>query len=183
MQAETNGGALMRYALWIVLLMLLAFSVGCKKPAENAQQAAVEKAIENASGGQVDVDISKGSTTVSDKKTGGTTTVDTSAAGGKMPAGWPKEVPQYPGSKVLASTSTDSTKGKQFMLLLETPDAVDAVLGYYDGKLTGAGYKKTAEIAKEDGKTRFYESDKLMAQFTIFKEGSVSKISLSLGPK
>jgi hypothetical protein len=170
----------MRYALWVVIFMLLVFSAGCKKPADNSQTA-VENAINKASGGQVSADISKGSTTVTDNKTGQSTTISTSG-NGKMPAGWPKEVPQYPGSKVLAQSSTDSTKGKQFVLLLETPDAVDKVLGFYDGKLSAAGFKKTAEMTKEDGKTRFYQSDKLVAQFTIFKEGSVTKISMTLGP-
>jgi hypothetical protein len=83
----------MRYALWVVIFMLLVFSAGCKKPADNSQTA-VENAINKASGGQVSADISKGSTTVTDNKTGQSTTISTSG-NGKMPAGWPKEVPQY----------------------------------------------------------------------------------------
>jgi hypothetical protein len=173
----------MRIALLFVIAMFLTLSAGCKKAAENAQQAAVEKAIEQASGGKVSADAKSGSVTITDKETGSQTTVGTGKGSAKMPEGWPKEIPPYPGSSVVAQSSTSSAKGKLFTLVLDCPDSVDKVLAYYDGKLTAAGYKKGVEMKKDDGTTRFYESSKMSSQITVFAENGKTKVSMTLGPK
>jgi hypothetical protein len=53
------------------------------------------------------------------------------AAGVKIPEDWPKDVAIYPGSKVLMSKSNPT----QQLLFLETPDAKETALEFYETKL------------------------------------------------
>ena len=170
----------MRILIYLAFVIILAFAFGCKKAAETASEGLAEKMIEQSSGGKVDVDLKDSSATIVDKETGSTTTVD--AKGGKMPEGWPKNIPQYPGSKVTQSSSTDTEKGKSFSLIIETQDAVEKVNEYYAKELKGAGFKKTTEMSKEDGVTVFYQSEKDVLTMTIFKENGKTLLSISLTP-
>lgn len=170
----------MRILIYFALVIVLAFAFGCKKAAEKASEGLAEKMIEQSSGGKVDVDLKNGGATIVDKETGNTTTVD--AKGGKMPEGWPKNITQYPGSKVTQSSATDTEKGKSFSIILETTDAVDKVNEYYAKELKGAGFKKSTEMTREDGVTVFYQSDKDILTMTIFKENGKTLLSISLTP-
>ncbi len=170
----------MRILLYLALVLLLAFTVGCWKAAQTASENLAEKLIEQGSGGRVGVDFKNGGATITDKETGNKTTVD--AIGGKMPEGWPENIPQYPGSKVTQSSATDTEKGKAFSLILETQDAVEKVNEYYAKELKGSGFKKTTELTKEDGVTVFYQSNKDVLTMTIFKENGKTLLSMSLAP-
>jgi hypothetical protein len=170
----------MRILIYLALVLLLAFTFGCKKAAQTASETIAEKAIEQGSGGKVDVDLKNGGATITDKETGNTTTVD--AKGGKMPEGWPKNIPQYPGSKVTQSSATDTEKGKSFSIILETQDAVDKVNEYYAKELKGAGFKKSTEMTRDDGVTVFYQSEKEVLTMTIFTDKSKTILSISLTP-
>lgn len=170
----------MRVLIYAALVLLLAFTFGCKKAAETASERLAEKMIEQSSGGKVDVDLKDGGTTIVDKETGNTMTVD--AKGGKMPEGWPTNIPQYPGSNVTQSSVTDTEKGKSLSIILETQDAVEQVNEYYGKELKGAGFKKTTEMTKEGGVTVFYQSDKNVLTMTIFKENAKTLVSMALTP-
>lgn len=170
----------MRILIYLALVIVLAFAFGCKKAAETASENLAEKMIEQSSGGKVGVDLKDGGATIVDKETGSTTTVD--AKGGKMPEGWPKNIPQYPGSKVAQSSATDTEKGKSFSIILETQDAVDTVNEYYAKELKVAGFKKSTEMTKEDGVTVFYQSKENVLTMTIFKENDKTILSISLAP-
>ena len=170
----------MRILIYLALVIVLAFAFGCKKATESASESLAEKMVEQSSGGKVDLDLKDGGATITDKETGNTTTLD--AKGGKMPEGWPKNIPQYPGSKVTQSSATDTEKGKAFSLILDTPDPMEKVNEYYAKELKGAGFKKSTEMTREDGITAFYESAKDVLTITIFKEKDKTLISISLTP-
>jgi hypothetical protein len=170
----------MRILIYLALVILLALSVGCKKVGETASERLAEKMVEQSSGGKVDVDLKNGGATITDKETGNTTTVD--AKGGKMPEGWPTNIPQYPGSKVTQSSATDTEKGKSFSIILETQDAVDKVNEFYAKELKGAGFKKSTEMTRDDGVTVFYQSAKDVLTMTIFTDKSKTILSISLTP-
>jgi hypothetical protein len=51
--------------------------------------------------------------------------------GSKVPADWPEDVAIYPGAKVRMNKSNPS----QQLLFVETPDAEEAVLAFYQSKL------------------------------------------------
>lgn len=125
---------------------------GCSKVADKAADKAAEKAIESASGGKAKVD--DGKVTVEDGK-GNKVEIDengvkTSGKDGtssatygddaKLPDGWPKELAPPKGTKIVASSSTESAGGKQMLVTgLIEGDVKDVYQGLLD-QIQGAGY-------------------------------------------
>jgi hypothetical protein len=68
-----------------------------------------------------------------------------------MPAGWPPELPQYPGSTV-KSVSTRTDQGELTMtILLFSDDKPQQGLDYYAQKAKAAGYTVQLEMSTQDG--------------------------------
>jgi len=105
------------------LVALFAIS-GCDKIAEKIGQKAGEKAVEGATGGDVKVDTSNGGVTVTDKKTGTSTTSGDSV---KLPSGWPSNVPAYPGARIASAT----VSGKNKTATMTTKDSPAQVADFY----------------------------------------------------
>ena len=101
----------------------------CQSITEKLAEKAVESAIESKTGGQVDIDTSKGFSIKSKNDKGEEVVID--GQSGKVPDNWPKDVPAYPGAKVTASF----TSGKNGMLMLETADSAEKVLAFYKSSL------------------------------------------------
>lgn len=122
----------MRTSLAVVATLVAASTVstvGCKRMAEKAE----EKALERATGGQVQINDGKGTITV--RTDAGIATMGATA---KVPDDFPKAIAVYPGATpVFAATSTDP-KGKQvWSLQFETPDAKDKIVAYYKANMSG----------------------------------------------
>lgn len=99
----------------------------CGSPADRA----AERAIENASGGDADVDVQGGTTRVTTSE--GTVTVGEQ----ELPADWPTDVPAYPGSTIQAA-GTVNGQGKG--ALFQTSDASADVVAYYKTQLAAGGW-------------------------------------------
>lgn len=105
-------------------LSMLVLVTGCDKIAEKIGQKAGEKAVEGASGGEVKVDTSGGQVTVTDKKTGTTSVGGDNVA---LPAGWPANVPVYPGARIGHAL----VSGKNMNATLVTKDPPAKVAEFY----------------------------------------------------
>ena len=101
------------------LVIFGLFLVGCS-------DKIVEKAIEAGTKGSVKVDVDKGEVDI--KTDEGNITAGT----GKVPDGWPDDVPVYKGAKVVTGgTTNDASSGKAMMVTLETDDSADEVGNFY----------------------------------------------------
>lgn len=120
------------------LLTVIALSgFGCgsitnkitEKVAEKATEAMIENSVEKQSGGNVDLDISKGQ--LNFKGQDGTSVSYGSDL--KLPTDFPSVVPVYSGAKITATTTTktDST------VTLTSSDAAADILTWYEGQLSG----------------------------------------------
>ncbi len=73
--------------------------------------------------------------------------------------GLPEFAPRYPGSTI-KTQETDKTVGdlKGTMVVLETPDSVEKVIGFYDARAKSAGVKAGLRVDEDDSAVRIYES-------------------------
>lgn len=128
----------------------LVFLSGCDKLTEKLGQKAGEKAVETAAGGDVKVNTNgNGTVTVTDKKTG------TSVQGGNgpvsLPAGWPSNVPIYPGATV--RNAVVGQNGKNATIATKDPPA------------------KVTEFYKKSGLALETEMDLGPQHMLVFKNG------------
>ena len=117
-----------------VIVVLLVLVGGCQMIARKAGEMITEKMIENASDGKAKVDVKDGSMTVTTSE--GTFTTN----GGKMPDGWPEDVPVYPGSSVQFSGTSAMEAGGGMGLVLMSEDAPASVVTFYKTKLAAEGW-------------------------------------------
>jgi hypothetical protein len=185
-----------------MVLLLAVIGAACMKAAEKATEAAVEKSIEAQAGGDVDVDIDDGKMKVTDEESGSTMEVTGDEEGGtwkmegeegtaevatgehaSLPAEWPAELPQYPGSTVEMSQRIDTPEGAQFSVTLKTSDSKEQVVAFYSEKAKAAGYKEVGSMSIEETSQQFYESDRHTFMVTCNAEEGATIATLMFGPK
>jgi hypothetical protein len=167
-----------RVSILASAVVALALLPACKRLKEKAE----EKAIERATGGQVQLNGDNGGkVTVSAPDGGGTMTF---GAGTEIPKDWPKDVPVYPGAKPLASLATTNDQGKPaWLMTLETTDSKEQVVAFYKGKMTS--YTSTADMDMGQGHMTNYESGtgNLTLLVSQDKAGAKTTIQLTAGGK
>ena len=170
----------MRFGIGILLLALLILAAGCQQAAQKAAEGMAERAIEAQSDGKVSADISGDTMTITDAETGEETIVKT---GQGMPEGWPASLPQYPGSTVESSLSSETPEGRSSSVYLQTSDPPRKVADFYVGKAEAAGYKKQTEMETPEGITLMFEgADKAFIVSAITSDSGCD-VSLQLAPK
>ena len=92
------------------------------------------KAIESTQDGKIKVTSGKGELVI--KEPDGTGKVALTPDGGKLPKGFPKDVPVYKGATILGAIQKD----KGHTLILNSKDAPDTVLATYDKVLKAQGW-------------------------------------------
>ncbi len=134
----------MRRALGLVLVaVFLVATGGCRK----IQEKMAEKAVEKATGGQADIDSKTGQVKLRQKGPDGKETEVQVGDKTTVPADFPKNVPVYPGGKLIAAVSI--SQGEQgHMVTLTTSDSVSAVTDWYKKNLTG--FKIDGELNAND---------------------------------
>lgn len=133
---RSNKTILIVIAAVVVLIILGAGGYFVQqKFTEKSSEKAAETALEKASGGKADVDVSKGGDQVSITTDEGTATF----GGGSVPKSWPSDVTVYKGAKVTGSAETD----EGISLMLETSDSVETVYEFYKSDLTSKGWSLT----------------------------------------
>jgi hypothetical protein len=114
-----------------------------------------KKAIETKTG--VTLDAEGKTMTIKDSKTG----AEINIGEGKIPAGFPKDFPLYPGAKIEGNISgAENQAGKGFWLIMSTSDASDKVVAFYEtnlpkngwtvGNTMNIGSSSTWEVTKGD---------------------------------
>ena len=144
-----------------VAFALLLVAPGCKK----AQDAAVETAIERATGSKVDVD--KDGNTMTIKTEQGDLKVATAEDGGSvaMPAGFPKDV-FLPADVKLASAMD---MGGMQMLNMTTPQERAAVSADIEKSMQDQGWKREMAMQAGGGNTLMYSKDKRQVVYQMLK--------------
>ena len=142
-----------------VALTTLLVAPGCKK----AQDAAVETAIERATGAKVEKD----GDTMTIKTEQGEVKVATAEDGGTvaMPADFPKDV-YLPADNKLASAM--DMAGMQ-MLNMTTPQEMAGVSADIEKSMQGQGWKREMAMQAGDGSTLMYSKDKRQVVYQMLK--------------
>ena len=142
-----------------VALTALLVAPGCKK----AQDAAVETAIERATGAKVEKD----GDTMTIKTEQGEVKVATAEDGGTvaMPADFPKDV-YLPADNKLASAM--DMAGMQ-MLNMTTPQEMAGVSADIEKSMQGQGWKREMAMQAGDGSTLMYSKDKRQVVYQMLK--------------
>ena len=142
-----------------VALTTLLVAPGCKK----AQDAAVETAIERATGAKVEKD----GDTMTIKTEQGEVKVATAEDGGTvaMPADFPKDV-YLPADNKLASAM--DMAGMQ-MLNMTTPQDLAKVSADIEKSMQGQGWKREVAMQAGDGSTLMYSKDKRQVVYQMLK--------------
>ena len=142
-----------------VALTALLVAPGCKK----AQDAAVETAIERATGAKVEQD----GDTMTIKTEQGEVKVATAEDGGTvaMPADFPKDV-YLPADNKLASAM--DMAGMQ-MLNMTTPQDLAKVSADIEKSMQGQGWKREMAMQAGDGSTLMYSKDKRQVVYQMLK--------------
>jgi len=144
-----------------ILLLLAAIALGgsaCpQQVAEKTAEQAVERMIEQSTGGEVDVDASGERMTLTDKETGETTEV---SATGELPEGWPAEIPMYPNSKIIFSQRSELEGEYVLHVVISTPDATTQVVEFLQTKAESAGFiREQATQAEGEGSVSYVKPD------------------------
>jgi hypothetical protein len=108
--------------------------VACKNP----QREFEERAKEATGADQVEVDENGDRVTLSSKSDAGESRVELGAQA-RIPADFPKNVPIYPGSKIVAAVEVTDKGKRSHIVTLSAPAAPDAVLQFYERKLPDFG--------------------------------------------
>ncbi len=142
-------------------LATLLLAPGCKK----AQDAAIETAVERATGSKVDVD--KDGDTMTIKTEQGEIKVATAEDGGTvaMPTNFPKDV-YLPADSKLASAMD---MGGMQMLNMTTPQELANVSADIEKSMQGQGWKREMAMQAGGGNTLMYSKDKRQVVYQMLK--------------
>jgi hypothetical protein len=158
--------------LSVAVAVLAVFALGgCQMAAEKA----TEKAIEGATG--VKVDKSGDEVTIEGKDG----TKVTTSESGEAPAGFPSDVPIYPG-KITASVVANNN----YTIGIETSDDVAKVLGFYSAAADKDGWSKVADTKVPDGGVVSAKKGERIWQVAVGKSGKTAggtQITLSASPE
>jgi hypothetical protein len=132
-------------------MALLVPSLGCRRIRERLLEKAGEKAAESAAGDDEAIEKSGRGITFKGNKPGEAITVGT----GKVPDDFPKDVPIYPGAKIIGGASTGGASPSK-SVSLKTEDAPAKVLAFYQSKIPASAKKlsNSTTLTYEDGGRR-----------------------------
>ncbi|HNV78903.1 MAG TPA: hypothetical protein PKH66_05550 [Thermomonas sp.] len=144
-----------------VAVAALLVAPGCKK----AQDAALETAIEGATGNKVDVQKDGNEMTIKTEQ--GDLRIATAEDGGSvaMPANFPKDV-FLPAENTLASAMD---MGGMQMLNMTTPQELAAVSADIEKSMQGQGWKREMAMQAGGGNTLMYSKDKRQVVYQMLK--------------
>jgi len=159
-----------KFLLCAMCLSLLA--VGCGKSAE---EKAIEKQIEEQTGGKADVDLSKKSMKVAGETEGGKYTV-TSGEGTEIPKGFPSDVFIYRPSKTIMAMEIP----EGYSLALSTRDDSSKVQSAYTQEMKAKGWSEETSMKMASQSVLVYKKDERAANISIVPSGKEIQISLTV---
>ena len=123
------------------LAVLLGTLLACGDVKEKLTELVVEKSVEQAGGGNVDVNL------------------------GKVPKDWPAFLAPYPGSKVQVAGTSHITGKLSGSLSMQTSDSPQQVLAHYTQALTGFTLKQ--ELNMNGALTRSFTKEQQMVTIHV----------------
>lgn len=139
-------------------------------------KSAAEKAIEAATGGTVNVDSNGDDVTVK-------TDQGTWSTSDKLPAGFPTDVPLYPGATVQGSVAAAQQQGGGNYVGLETTDSIDKVMNWYKAEVVAKGWKVSTNLEVDGGLMIAGSKDTSDLVVTISKQDGKIAIGLVVSQK
>lgn len=122
--------------------------LGAACSSSDAADKLTEKAIEDASGGDVDVDSKDGTVKYTDED-GNETEMNIDGEGASLPKDWPADLAP-PDSVKLITSSTSTTGGTTTMTVLgEAEASLDDLVPAIKEQVTGAGYEITQDTSSD----------------------------------
>ncbi len=183
---------------WFGMIAVAAFVmttglVGC---GEKAAEKLVEEAIEAQAGEDVDVDISGDSVTITgtdeqgesfrvdvDGETGtytleGGVTQVQAGANVELPADFPKDVPTYPGMKIV-SAITDASQNA-IIISATTSDAMSTVVDHFKKEVGANGWSETMAMPSGDMTTLQFSKGERTLSVMVMVQGQDTAIHLTV---
>lgn len=151
------------------ILMIVVVLPGCGKSPE---EKAMEKLIEQGTGGKVTVDSARGKIQITDKE--GKATI-TAGAATEVPAGFPTDIPIYPNTKVINTM----TAGDILHVTLISEEGVGKIASSYKQKMKAQGWKETTSLAVENTVTMAYAKGNRSATVVV-SEAEKGKTGIQL---
>jgi len=175
-----DGGMTMQKRILIALaLVLMVVASACGKAAE----LATEKALEQASGDQVDI---KGDGTVEVKTTDAEGNEQSLTLGEtELPSDFPMPIP--PDGKVVSVSTLDSAAGTAYVVSVDfPPDQFDAVVQLYEDFMNKEGFEVSKSVSNEGGtRSAFIIGDRtdVGAVVSVEEFGDYDEATLSWSPQ
>ena len=163
-----NRTPLLRFLCCLFALAMLA---AC---GTNIAEKAMEKAIEDETGGSADVDVrADGSMEV-------TTEEGTFQTGNSMPEDWPKDVPVYAGATVQFSGTASPENGQRgSAVVLVTADSATDVAAFYKETLKENGW--TVQSTMEAQGTIIFSAEKDDRVFSFLTTTAEGMTTITMG--
>jgi hypothetical protein len=160
------------YLALFLPLVLAACQSPAQKVSETASEKIAEKAIENATGGQADVDISGKNVNVNTKEGSVQTGEQIS-----LPADFPKDVYVYEGT-IKAVITNNTPKG--YTVSVETDKTIADVKAAYEKRIVEDGWEKTGLMDFGESASISGTKDKRTLSVMIGKSGDKTSIVLGV---
>ena len=159
-----------RFVLCVLCVIFLA--TGCGKSAE---EKAMEEQIEEATGGEADVDLSKKRMEVTGETQGGKYTVSSGEAT-EIPDGFPADVFIYQPSKTIMAMEIP----EGYSVALTTRDEQSEVLSAYSREMETKGWSEETSMSMGNQSVLVYEKDERTANISIVPSGKENQINVTV---
>lgn len=163
----------MRKSSVILVIFAIVAGAGCKSSAE--KQA--EKTAEEVTGGQAKIDEKTGSVEVKTRDKEGKETNVQFGPNSKIPDDFPKNVPIYPGSKVMSTVSLAEGKNGH-LVTLSTTDEPSKVVEYYKKNLVG--FKSDSELGAGEGTMLMMSNAELAVSISVTRSEGDTLVQLTV---
>jgi hypothetical protein len=162
---------MLRLMLCLCCVILLVAACG-----RETQEAAMEKKIEDATGGKADVDMSDKGMKVSGETEEGKYEM-TGGDAAKIPDDFPADVFIYKPSKAVMAMKVP----EGFSVTLQTKDDKAKVLSAYKEQMAAKGWSEEGSMDMGDQSMRMYKKDQRMATVNLTPSDEGLAINLSVG--
>jgi len=145
---------------------------------QSAVENAMERRIEEETGGDADVDMQADGSMRVETAEG---TVMTGPAS-ELPENWPSDVPVYDDAQITFSGSASQGNGKMgTMVMLQTEDSVEDVVAYYKDEIVKQGWKIDATMQMGGSTVMAATKGSRVVSMQVAASGEGTVITLGIG--
>jgi hypothetical protein len=148
--------ALMTAGIALIFLAVITMNYSCQNLGKKGAEEAMEKALEQETGEDVELDFEQGEATI----TSGDVTSHIDANAKTWPAGMPEIVPEFKYGKIKAVTTTQQPDGFNWTVILE--EVPNDALAKYNDELKARGLETIYMDMGGQGGTIGVEQDDLL---------------------